>query len=473
MGHRFGRIALLLAAAAAAACLAGCESLERAAFVPASFVSHQMCSGVFVAGRNPDEFYREAVEPQVAPAGFLLRHTIDWTDKTVTATFSGLVTARALYRGPTGCLIQHGAPPEAAVPDIRPETPDLLPPNGEPDVVAPADPALSAALDRAFAEPDSPPHRRSKAVLIVRDGRTVAERYAPGYGVDTPMLGWSMTKSVTNALIGILVREGRLKVDAPAPIAGWSATGDPRHAITIDNLLRMTSGIDFGQSLTADWTSAFDPSAQMNFDQPDMAAFAERAPLSAAPGQKWTYTNGNTMLLSRIVRDQAGGDPASVLRFAHHALFDKLGMRHVTLEFDGAGTPIGSSLMWASARDWARFGLLYLNDGVVAGERILPPGWVDYSAAFTPGSEDYGYGAGFWTNRGTSPAARRRVAAGMPADSFMARGSQGQYVIIVPSERLVVVRLGFSYTPLGDVAAVERLVADTVAALRRGGPGPR
>jgi CubicO group peptidase (beta-lactamase class C family) len=199
---------------------------------------------------------------------------------------------------------------------------------------------------------------------------------------------------VTNALIGILVREGKVKLDAPAPLSAWSA-GDPRSQITLDHLLRMTSGLDIGQSLTADWTSAFDPSSQMNFDMPDMAGFAEQAPLKNAPGNSWKYTNGNTMLLSRIIRDQAGGDAVSVLRFAHRELFDKLGMQHVTLEFDNADTPIGSSHMWASARDWARFGLLYLNDGVIGGERILPEGWVEYSTRPTRGSEAFGYGAGF------------------------------------------------------------------------------
>ena len=143
----------------------------------------------------------------------------------------------------------------------------------------------------------------------------------------------------------------------------------------------MNSGLDIGDSLTARASTAFDPSAYMVFGVRDMAAFAEKAPLKAAPGTWWNYTNGNTILLSKIIRDKTGGDAASVLAFARRELFDKLGMRHVTLEFDAVGTPIGSSHMLASARDWARFGLLYLNDGVAGGERLLPSGWVDYSAA--------------------------------------------------------------------------------------------
>jgi CubicO group peptidase (beta-lactamase class C family) len=156
-----------------------------------------------------------------------------------------------------------------------------------------------------------------------------------------------------------------------------------------------------------------------------------------------------------------------VLRFAHRELFDKLGMEHVTLEFDGAGTPIGLSHMWASGRDWARFGQLYLDDGGAGGERLLPEGWVDYSARLTPGSETYGYGAGFCTNRGTTGGAAKRIGLGMPPDPFMARmarGTQGPYIVIVPSAGLVVVRLGMARDRSEDIDGVARLVADAMAA---------
>jgi hypothetical protein len=305
--------------------------------------------------------------------------------------------------------------------------------------------------------------RQTKAVVVVRDGRIIAERYAPGYAVDTQLPGWSATKSVTNALLGILVRQGRLSMQGPAPIAAWASPTDPRHAISTDNLLRMTSGLDCGQSLTASATDAFDPSAHMVFGERDMSSFAENRPLKAAPSSQWTYTNCNTLLASRIVRDNAGGTAAGVMDFARRELFDKLGMHHVTLELDAVGTPIGSSHMFASARDWARFGLLYLNDGVVGGERLLPEGWVDYSATMTPGSEEYGYAAGFWTNRGRSPGARYRIDHGMPADAFMARGAYGQYVVVVPSQRLVVARFGTALDRRNDMDGVARLVADVIA----------
>jgi hypothetical protein len=456
----------LLLLTAASSALAGCGGVGRAPGVAAGFVSHQLCSGVFVSGQDPDAYYSQAIAPSLSVADPLVHRAVDQVNSEVTASFAGLATRRAVYRGATGCVLQSAGDPGPTVAALPPPAASLIPPIAGPAVVEPADPALNAALDHAFAEPDRPPHRWTKAVVIVQDGRVVAERYATGYGVDTPIHGWSMTKSVTNALVGVLVREGRLDIHAPAPVAAWASPSDPRHAITADSMLRMASGLDMGQSLTDGFGEAFDPTAHMVFDTHDMAAFAEAAPTIAPPGGKWRYANGNYLVLSQIIRDRAGGDAASTLRFIHAELFDKLGMSHATLEFDGAGTPIGASHMWAPARDWARFGMLYLNDGVVGGQRILPAGWVDYSARLTPGSEDYGYGAGFWTNRGRSQAAKRRIAAGMPADSFMARGSQGQAIVVIPSLRLVIVRLGMSYTPSGDIVALERLVADTVAAVK-------
>jgi CubicO group peptidase (beta-lactamase class C family) len=193
-----------------------------------------------------------------------------------------------------------------------------------------------------------------------------------------------------------------------------------------------------------------------------MAKFIETRPLKAKPGATFTYANGNPLLMSRIIKDAVGGDGAAVMQFQRRQLFDKLGMEHVTFEQDATGTPIGSSHMWATARDWARFGLLYLNDGVVGGERILPAGWADYSARLTPGSEYVGYGAGFWTNRGGSDGAKHRPH--MPADSYMARGVHGQYTIIIPSARTVIVRMGDAYTHYDDIDAVDRLAGEVLAA---------
>jgi hypothetical protein len=454
----------LLPIAALPFLLAACGPIDRATHVATGFVSHQLCSATFVTGVDPETFYREAVAPAMGPVDFLLAHKVDRDRREVTATFAGFSESRAVYRGALGCLVLKDTPPPAETIPADDTAPALPPEIAGTDVVAPTDPALAAALDRAFAEPGTP-QRATKAVVIVKGGRVIAERYAPGYGIDSRIIGWSMTKSVTNALLGILVRQGKVSMQGPAPIAAWADPNDPRHAITLDNLLRMNSGLDIGQSLTASVDDAFDPTTRMVFVERDMAGFAEKAPLKEPPGSGWTYTNANTLLLSRTIRDQVGGTAAATLAFARKELFDKLGMHHVTLEFDATGTPIGASHMLASARDWARFGLLYLHDGVAGGERILPEGWVDYSAAYTPHSDEYGYAAGFWTNRGNSRGASYRTRRGMPADSFMARGAFGQYVVIVPSLDLVVVRLGMSFERRNDLDSVARLIAD-VAALK-------
>ena len=457
----------LVVLAAAPLALASCGKIDRAAGVASGFVSHQLCSATFISGLEPEQYYREAIAPTLKPVGFLSGHAVDLERRAVAGSFAGIASARAIYRGPLGCLVEQGDPPFPVVLPQAEPAPARLPEIAGAQVVEPADSALREALDRAFLENPQPPYRQTKAVLVVHDGKVIAERYAPGYGLDTPLLGWSMTKSVTNALLGILVRQHKLDMHRPAPIAAWADAKDPRHAITPDNLLRMNSGLDIGQSMTASASTAFDPTAYMVFGgERDMAGFAERAPLKAAPGTWWNYTNGNTLLLSRIIRDNAGGDAEGVLAFARRELFDKLGMKHVTLEFDASDTPIGASHMFASARDWAKLGLLYLNDGVVGGDRILPAGWVDYSAAQTPGSGFYGYGSGFWTNRGGGEGAQYRIARGIPADAFFARGSGGQYVIIVPSNRLVIVRMGPAFTSRDDMDVVARLVADVIAATK-------
>jgi CubicO group peptidase (beta-lactamase class C family) len=292
----------------------------------------------------------------------------------VTTTIAGGFGSRAVFRDDLGCLVVHGeATPEVALSkdrsELAPSAPPLLPEIAGPEVVEPGDAAMQAALDRAFAEPGRAPRRLTKAIVVVRDGRVIAERYAPGYGVDTPLLGNSMTKSMTSALIGILVRQRRLAVNRPAPVPAWRDPGDPRHAITIDNLLRQNSGLDIDET-----GSGFDPVSRMLMLEEDMAAFAEAAPLAAPSGSRWRYTSGNYIILSHIVRDAVGGNAEAVLRFARRELFDPLGMRSATLEFDATGTPAGSTFMFASARDWARLGMLYIDDGVISGHRILPRG---------------------------------------------------------------------------------------------------
>ena len=342
----------------------------------------------------------------------VLRYQIDRTGNTVDASVAGLFGSRAAFHEGLGCVLLHGAEePYLLKSDIaalkKPKSPPLLPEIAGADIVEPADPELKAALDHAFEEPAAPPLRRTKAVVVVHDGAVIAERYADGIGVDTPLLGFSMTKSVVNALIGVLTQQGLVTPSFPAPIPEWRAATDPRREIEVEHLMRMTTGLALDET-----NSGFDPSSQMVYLHRDMAGFAAKAAMIAPPGTRWAYSSATTQLLARIIRDSVGG-PEQTLAFAWRELFNPLGMRNVTLEFDASGTLQGTSYMLASARDWARFGLLYLNDGLIGGKRLLHADWVDLSAAATL---DTDYGAGFWTNRSEHPKRQRRASgSGFPA----------------------------------------------------------
>jgi CubicO group peptidase (beta-lactamase class C family) len=462
------KLILILATSTALSALV--LSAARARDVPkvaTGFVANILCSETFMSGQPPEKIFAEtmAAMPGVNLITWAMGYNVDRARRDVTVTLFGLGKSHAVYRDGLGCYLDHGdAVADASVPaaEIKPSQ-VLLPDIAGPNVVAPVTPQLAAALDRAFAEPEQPPRRHTRAVLVLRDGHVVAERYAEGFGIDTPILGFSSTKSVISALTGILVRKGALTLDQPAPVAAWQSPDDVRHAITVDHLLRHTAGLAIGSSLEASLGSAFEPVNRMKFMESDMARYAESVELATPPGSAWNYNDGNYIVLSHLIRNAAGGKAADVVRFARQELFAPTGMRNVTIEFDASGTPEGSSQMLASARDWARFGMLYLNDGVVGGRRILPEGWVKYSASPTKNAWA-GYGAGFWTNLGDSFGASYRIEHGWPRDAYFARGTIGQYVIIIPSERLVIVRLGRSPNWPPEADGVFDLVRDVVAA---------
>lgn len=216
--------------------------------------------------------------------------------------------------------------------------------------------------------------------------------------------------------------------------------------------------------MTTGLRSEWDTSARMMFTEADMAGFAMDAELEAAPGATWRYADGNPAILGRIIRDRVGGRAVDVLRFARRELFGLLGIRHATLEIDSTGTPIAGAFLFATPREWARFGMLFLQDGVVGGRRILPEGWVRYSTTPTPNAF-VGYGAGWWINQGESRGARFRREQGMPADAFMAQGIYGQTVVVIPSARAVIARFGTTYDLPKAMMDICRLTADVVAAL--------
>lgn len=464
------KILLLTTTIACAGLALGVARARDVPKVATGFIADTICAETFVSGLDPKRNLAETTDamPGVGLLTWAMDFQVDRVHKDVTVTLFGIGRSHAVYREGLGCTLEHGRgiadvglPPDDKQAALLPEIagPELVPPQSE---------GLSAALDRAFTEPAQPPYRRTRAIVVMKAGRIIAERYADGVGPETQLLGFSMTKSVMSALTGILVRQGKLRLDGPAPIAAWQNPDDPHHAITIDQLLRHTAGIALGSSLQASLGSALEPVNAMKFAEDDMAAYAESVPLATAPGTVWNYHDGNTIILAHLIRNAAGGKPADALTFARRELFAPLGMRHVTLQLDGAGTIEGASNMLASARDWARFGQLYLDDGVAGGKRILPEGWVNYSATATPNAW-VGIGAGFWTNQGDSFGAKFRVEHGWPRDAFFAKGTIGQYAIVIPSERLVIVRLGRSPNAPPQADGVFDLVRDVVATTREKG----
>ncbi len=266
------------------------------------------------------------------------------------------------------------------------------------------------------------------ALLAVHRGRLVFERYDENHGPDETYRSWSMAKSVTHALIGLLLRDGKLTLAGPAPVPRWEPN-DPRHAITLDQLLRMQDGLDFVEEYVADVGSHVIPML-FREGKDDVAKFAESRPLAHAPGTRWNYSSGTSNIVAAIAGRAIGGGSQETLAYLQRELLDRIGMKSAVPQFDATGTFIGSSFLFASARDFARFGLFYLRDGVWDCERILPEGWVDHARTTTPGSEAE-YGAHWWL---------RLVGE----DSFHCAGFQGQYIVCVPSRDLVLVRLGVS-----------------------------
>ncbi len=308
---------------------------------------------------------------------------------------------------------------------------------------------LSGLLDDAFNEEG--PLATSFAVVVVQGGRVVAERYGgalehfdrPPTPVTaaTPLLSWSMAKSMLHAVVGLLVGEGRLDLDAPAAVPEWAAPADPRHAITLRQLLAMRDGLDWAEDYVDDTVSDV---IQMLFGegQADMAHFAADRPLAAAPGTRFNYSSGTSNIISGIVARTVGpGEPYA--RFLHDRLFGPIGMTSADPEFDEAGTWVASSYVRTTARDYARFGLLYLRDGMWDGVRILPPGWVDYArtmVSIDDPADPSPHGAHWWGMAGDT------LENLDPLGTFRASGYEGQSITICPALDLIVVRLG--KTPL-------------------------
>jgi len=299
---------------------------------------------------------------------------------------------------------------------------------------------LAAGIEPLF---DSEIVGETQALIVMHDGRIVAERYGPGIGPDTLLLSRSIGKTVTAALIGLMVSDGRLALDSPVPVEAWAQPGDPRGAITLRNLLQMTSGLQHDED--GDPLHATDTVRMLLTDgAQDMAAFAEAKPLAHPPGRTFTYSTADTTILcdlmtrmlSDSVHPQAKRD--AMMEFTRGRLMKPVGLESLTPEFDARGTMIGGAMMHMTARDYARFGEFLRNRGRVNGHQVLSARWVAFMTS--PSPRNPAYGGHVWLNRegGESALFPGRASKGL----FAAVGRHGQYILVWPSRRLVVVRMG-------------------------------
>lgn len=295
---------------------------------------------------------------------------------------------------------------------------------------------LREACDYAFSPDAEPDIGVTRALLVARGGAIIAERYADDLGPASLLPSWSMAKSVLHAIVGTLAADGRLDLHAPAAVPQWRSPGDPRAAITLDHLLRMSDGLAFREEYVDSDRSDVIP---MLFGEgkDDVASYAAAFPAAHAPGTVWSYSSGTSNIVSGIVARLFGSEPAAYGGYMRRALFERIGMRSADPRFDAAGTWIGSSFVFCTARDFARFGLLYLRGGAWDGQQVLPEAWVEYARTVAPACATGEYGAHWW------------IYPERPG-VFWASGFQGQRIIVAPEHDIVIVRSAQSSAEQAD-----------------------
>ncbi|WP_428333106.1 serine hydrolase domain-containing protein [Novosphingobium sp.] len=324
--------------------------------------------------------------------------------------------------------------------------------------------ALAQSIDAVFTAPGA---GETRAVVVWHDGKLIAERYAPGYDRNTRFISWSMAKTVTGVLIGMLVSDGRLRLDSSVPIPLWQRPGDPRGEITLRQLLQMRSGLRHVEGGDPPYLS--DEVRMLFLDgRDDMARYAEAQPLQYDPGQKWVYSTNTAVILADLAARVLAPNGAPemrrrvVLDYLRTRLFDPVGMHSAVPEFDAAGTMVGGSSIHATARDWALFGEFLRHRGAAGGVQLVPRQWIDFMTS--PSPRESQYGAQIWLNRPATSGRPSLFPDRGPADLFACEGHLGQYVLVSPSRRLTVVRLGM--TPEDHTDLVAARLGDVVALFR-------
>lgn len=424
-------IALLCLMACAAA--AGIVYFWHIIPIGCAYRAKAVCSALFVSGRTLADVLSIDVSADSYRIMRLFPVTVDAERKTVGASFLGVCSRTAVYRPGLGATLTAAAPES-----LRPTE---LPRASSASKTWETAPSVTdqAVVDAAFKEVNPKRLRRTRAIVVIRDGRITAEQYAPGMNADMPLPGWSMSKSVLGLLIGARIREGALTLERQNLLPQWGSAEDPRSKISVDDLLRMQSGLSFAEV----YTHPLSDVSQMLFNAEDTAAVAASRPSVSSPGEVWQYSSGTTNILSRILRGTFPSDEA-YHAYPRKTLFDPLGMTSAVFETDAAGTFVGSSFLFATARDWASLGLFCLEKGVRDGRAILPEDWMEYATTPTPRSPNGIYGAHWWLRLQKVMGGGSRAEACIPQDAYYAIGHEGQVLTIIPSLKMVVVRLGMS-----------------------------
>ena len=423
--------------------LGGCVYLNSLMPIITGYAAKNLASAVFVSGREPADV--EALDLHFSFIKFT-RNRVDFEDHTVTSRFLWSKST-ALYRDGYGVTLLRG---RKAKERLLAQSFPLPPEPAGSESLQPGDSATSARLApiaKALVD-DHVYNGTPFAFVVLYKGAIVAERYRTGMTEDTRLLSWSMGKSFTNALVGLMTGDGLLDIYAPMNIPQWK--DDNRRAITLNDLMQMQSGLEWNEN----YGNRSDVNIMLHQEE-DMGLFALSKPLMVKPGTHWYYSSGSTNIVMCYLRGKFSSDQA-FWTYIRERLFTPLGIWNACFEPDMTGTPVGSSYLYVTARDYARFGQMYLDDGCVAGTRILPEGWVDYSV--TPASDSKGgYGAFFWLNQNKS-------CPDVPEDMFSCQGHDGQEIYIIPSQDLVVVVLGYSPKP-DRVIDFNALLRDIIAAL--------
>ncbi|MBO6064335.1 MAG: serine hydrolase [Bacteroidales bacterium] len=432
----------IVLAVIAAALLGGCLYLNSLLPIITGYAAKNLASDVFVSGREPADV--EALDLHFSFIKFT-RNKVDFENKTVTSRFLWGKSVAA-FRDGYGVTLLRGK--KAA--EFQAEKYPLAHEVEGPDYLVPGDSALYvrlAPIAKALVD-DQAYNGTPFAFVVLHEGKVVAERYREGLSARTRLLSWSMAKSFTNALVGIMSVDGLVDIYAPTGIPEWQ--GDARSTITLNDLMQMQSGLAWNE----DYGNRSDVNLMLHREK-DMGLYAINKPLEHKPGTFWYYSSGNTNIIMRYLRGKFASDK-EFLTYIRERLFAPLGIRNAFFEPDMSGTPVGSSYLYITAREFASFGQLYLDDGVFQGKRILPEGWAEYSATPASDSKD-GYGSFFWLNKD-------KYWPDIPEDAYNCQGHDGQMVFIIPSKDLVVVVLGYSPKP-DRVVDWNALVRDIIAQL--------